>query len=379
MSDYTTSYRWAGVTRADVKGLLRHDARDVEKQNGTEVAHSNTNIDARFTAMNTTLVNDGAGNMVPMRRVQDALDFLDARLAETQNKRVRKDGTEVPVALRKDAAAVVEFVLMLDPKFTRDSSMTDDEYDALTRAEYKALSPDVVSMTPESIAQTRRLLGVMRDEVLHQMGVENTVFITEHWDEAHPHIQMACIPVTEDNQVSMKRKLAAPTKALSRARYVQLHDSMRGRLSEAGYDATPDRVSAGKRHLPLNDYKRQRDRERLTHEALQWVEDERSLLIERAAGLSSREAALSDREVAWEADEPNRRRAARLKGELEGRKAGEAAYATVTRQAHIEATNSATATQLAARRTRDDADDDARAIRADAELGRVSQSSTSSP
>lgn len=60
------------------RGLLRHDARDVERGLGIEVAHTNTMIDPTITAMNVSEIYDpDTGDMKPMRSVDDALDVLD--------------------------------------------------------------------------------------------------------------------------------------------------------------------------------------------------------------------------------------------------------------------------------------------------------------
>lgn len=240
MGGWSTSYRWAGVTRANVAGLLNHDVRDVDLANGVEVTHSNRQIVPSRTHLNESWVNDGTGTLVPCQKSQQWLDFIDKRTAQTQNSRTLKDGRVVPVALRKDAAVAVEYILMLDPEFTGTSE----------------------DMTPEQRAETRRLLMVMVDEVTEKMGAENIVGFTLHVDETNDHVQLMAVPVTADGKLSMKQVLGGPNKAVAQSKYVALHDSMRVRLQDAGYDATMARVNNGKDHIPLKQFKQFKDAEK---------------------------------------------------------------------------------------------------------------------
>jgi hypothetical protein len=240
MGGWSTSYRWAGVTRANVAGLLNHDVRDVDLANGVEVTHSNRQIVPSRTHLNESWVNDGTGTLVPCQKSQQWLDFIDKRTAQTQNSRTLKDGRVVPVALRKDAAVVVEYILMLDPEFTGPSE----------------------DMTAEQRAETRRLLMVMVDEVTEKMGAENIVGFTLHVDETNDHVQLMAVPVTADGKLSMKQVLGGPNKGVAQAKYVALHDSMRVRLQDAGYDATMARVNNGKDHIPLKQFKQFKDAEK---------------------------------------------------------------------------------------------------------------------
>lgn len=274
MDGWTTSYRWAGVTRGNIGGLVRHDCRDVDLANGVEVEHSNEDIDASMTHLNETKVNDGSGRLIDCTSSQQWIAFLDRRISETQNTRTLKDGTIVPVAVRKDASVAVEFVLQLDPEFTGES----------------------VDASPEKQAEVNRLLDVMIDEVVEQMGAENVIGYSKHWDEGHPHVQLMAVPVTDDGQLSMKQKLGAPTKTAAQAKYSALHDSMRERLRGAGYDATDERVDAGKRHLGLAEFKKQRDREEELELLELKLESKQNQLVIWSRGLTEREEALDIRD-----------------------------------------------------------------------------------
>ncbi len=238
MSGYTTSYRWAGVTKSKVGGLIRHHARDVDRQNGEEVHHSNEKVDPSRTHLNETMVNDGTGQMVPCTDRKQWHAFMDKRLSELQNTRTLKDGREVPVAFRKDAAVAVDVILQIDPEYTGE----------------------VEDMTDEDIAETRRLLGVMIDKAMEDAGRENVIGYAIHWDETSPHVQMLYVPEHE-GKLSMKQKLGGKTKAAAQQRYSEMHDGMREALKAAGYDATMERVDTGRPHHSLGKFKDLKDRE----------------------------------------------------------------------------------------------------------------------
>lgn len=307
MTEYSTSYRWEGVKRNDFVGLLRHDARDVDRENGREIAHSNQMIKPDFTSRNVSFVNDGTGRLVPMTDVQQAVDFLDMRISQTQNTKTitdKKTGEQrtVPVALRKDASVVVEFVLMLDPKYTRDPRISDDAYESMTPAQRAEMPPDVAHMSAEKIAETRRLLNEMVNEVADQMGgYQNVVFVTEHWDESHPHVQMAVVPVTADGKLSKKQVLGASNKGEAQKNYQRMHDSMRQRLRAVGYNATDERVDSGRKHLGLDEFKASKDRVRLERAALAAAEAAKREAAEAAqktkSNLAASESKLSEVEL----------------------------------------------------------------------------------
>ena len=225
MDEFTASYSWKGFQRSEAKRLFRHDARDMEAEQGKEAACSNKLIRPEWMARNVTLMNDGAGNFVPMASVEDAMAIVDQHLSALQNTRTLKDGTVVKVARRKDANALVGFVLQLDPRFTRDKSISDDEY--------AALPPDIATMSDEEIADTERYLDVMLDEVIEWMGVKNIVSVSTHWDETHPHVQVLAIPKFE-GQLSYTKKFGGGSKARSQQLYCEAHDRMRQRLQDAG-------------------------------------------------------------------------------------------------------------------------------------------------
>lgn len=257
---YTTSYTWRGYQRSEAKRLLRHDARDVERAQGNEAVHSNQMIRPEWTARNQTFMNDGNGRLVPMTSVDDAMEFLDQRLSELQNTRTLKSGKVVKVAHRKDANSIVSFVLQLDPKFTRDPSMSDEDFDNLTQEEYEALPPDIATMSEERIEQTEKYLDVMLEEVIERMGAQNIVSASIHWDESHPHIQVLAVPEC-NGRLSYTGKFGGGSKFESQKLYKEAHNQMRERLRDAGYDASMERLGRRK-HESLDDFKKRRKKER---------------------------------------------------------------------------------------------------------------------
>lgn len=70
-------------------------------------------------------------------------------------------------------------------------------------------------------------------------------------------------------------KSLATSGAKGRASYNDFHDTLRQRLRDAGYDATDERVAAGRRHLPP---------------------EENKLFAARESDVETREAALKNRE-----------------------------------------------------------------------------------
>ena len=278
----------------------------MEDEQGKEATHSNRLIRPEWTARNVKLANDGAGNLVPMTSVDDALSYLDHRLGELQNTRTLKDGTVVKVAHRKDVNALVGFVLQLAPRMTRDPSKSDEWYDALTDAEYKALPPDIATMSDEKIEESEHYLEVMLNEVIERMGVENIVSVSTHWDESHPHIQVYAVPAV-DGQLSYTKKFGGGSKAASQQLYREAHDKMRQRLQAAGYDATMDRL-ARRPHEPLEKFKARRKQERDVRkqerkvaEHSRWTADFAHEVMSFADELDDRETRLVEREAEVEA------------------------------------------------------------------------------
>lgn len=311
VSGWTTSYRWAPVRREKVRGLVNHHARDVDAQHGREVSHSNEGIVADRTRLNLTMVNDGNGGFVECTDSEQWIEYLDSRLDEVGHTwRTQKDGSRKPVALRKDAAVAVDYVLQLDPDFTG--------------------SAESLAADPEKDEEVRRLLAVMVDEVIEQHGQQNVIGWTLHLDEENPHIQMLAIPEV-DGCTSYKQFFgdAEPgkrsTKAGSMRAYAERHDEMRHRLRDHGYEATFERVNEGLEHVPLAKYKTNKDKRRAEREDMAAreaaVAEERARLLEVAEAARqadeqarARLAAADRREQRWEEEKPARLERAKEQG-----------------------------------------------------------------
>lgn len=312
VSSWSTIYRWAPVKRGDVRGLVNHHARDVDRENGREVSHSNLGIAADRTEENLTFVNDGNGRFVQCIDSQQWVDYLDRRLEDVGHTvRTEKDGSQREVALRKDAAVAVDYLLQLDPEFTGTVEQLMDD--------------------PEKEEEVRRLLGVMVEEIVEQHGQENVVGWTLHLDEKSPHVQLLAIPVTEQGGTSYKQFFgdAAPgrrsTKAGSMRAYAERHDEMRHRLRDHGYQATFERVNEGLEHVPLAKYKTNKDKRRAEREDMDAreaaVAEERARLLEVAEAARqadeqarARLAAADRREQRWEEEKPARLERAKEQG-----------------------------------------------------------------
>lgn len=353
---WSTSYRWMGVTRSDAKGLVQHDLRD------PQVTQSNPQVDASRTAENVALIADADGVLAPLHADEDGVEMVMALLdrhtagakKNTRRYNVKKKNPatgrmeltgevrEVEVGHRSDASVMVEVVMQLDPEFTGTGRVFDedgrpvwavDDDGVLLRDERGHRVPQYRScaeMTPGKRAETSRLLDVMIAEAIAQHPSCRLLYVTKHFDETAPHVQMAFVPFTTDGCINFKKVMGEGARSMTEAKavYEGKHDRMREALLAHGYDATMERVSDGKGHLRLPGYKRLKDREaRLIDDDLKlndWdlrLRDEQAgiriereaLAIERSA-LEAREQVLTERE----AELPRQRRKARAAGMTEG-------------------------------------------------------------
>lgn len=300
MAAWSTSVRFSSLKLTDIQGLVRHEARSVD---AAEVNHSNPDIVSARTSQNEVWVNDGTGNLVPASSEDQWLQVIEDRLLTVRNTRTLTNGHVVPVAMRRDATAVVDVVFMLDPDFTgKSADMTDDQR-----------------------ADVRSKLLVMARTMTDLVGAENVVGYSLHYDETNPHLHMMVTPIDD------QRRLRWKSFVDGRAALGALHDVFRTDLRAAGYDATSERVDGGKRHLKLAEYKRQKDLERENNELLLKQRDELTQIansvLPRVAELDDREAGLDARadalDTAW-AEVPELGRRAREAGRAQGLKDAQA-------------------------------------------------------
>lgn len=319
MSKWSTTYRWGGYSRSDARGLVNHDVR----QPG--VTQSNPQVDSSRTALNMVRVADGKGGLRELRSGENGtktvMDHLDAVLARskknTRQHKVMKrnpdtgkneptsEVVEKEIAIRKDASVMVELVMQLDPEFTGTGYLYGDEGKPVWKLDEDGTplrdeggnriqeERTCADMTPEELQEASELLDVMIQEAIEQHETSEMLYITKHFDETHPHVQMAFVPLTKDGRVNSTEVLAGgkrQTKAAAQKAYAAKHDQMREALQDAGYEATFERVDDGKKHKNLSAHKREKDHER---RLAQEREDAQEALIEGKIDIRVRESGLN--------------------------------------------------------------------------------------
>lgn len=210
---YTMSFEASvKVQRGQVAGLLRHNGRDVDREQGQEVRHSNQGIDAARTPDNVTLVSDGQGGFKPCEDLREVEAALDARLGCVKKP------------LRKDAVVLRPLILQLDPDWYA-AHQSDQEREAAAE--------DMVSWAVDTF------------------GAENIVYISLHNDENAPHLHIGFCPVTEDGRLSQKDWFPGPT-ALR-----EMHQDLRQHMTDAGYDIEMKNRKPGKhaKRMSVDEYK----------------------------------------------------------------------------------------------------------------------------
>lgn len=254
---YTLSFdASAKVKSGEVKGLLHHVCRDVDKANGCEVRHSNEGIDAARTDSNVTLYPDGSGGWLDCLGTEQVMDVLDRRLA----------GVKSP--LRKDAVVLRPLILQLDPEW------------------YKA---------HEDPAERERAAVCMMNWAEETFGYERLVYMSIHNDENAPHLHVGFCPVTDDGRLSQKDWFSGPS-ALR-----EMHQQFREYMADEGYDIDMGRRKPGKhaKRMSVDEYKDFKQLE----EARKELEAAQADLQLRVAEADQREIALDAREKAVKARE----------------------------------------------------------------------------
>lgn len=284
---YTTPIRWIGYQRNKIGGALRHLVRDVDRQNGEEVNHSNENIFPELTDMNSSYVPDGNGGFRQIADRREVLDFIDSKIDGARNFRVKRDpDTKEPlrdeagevikkyVKIRKDANVVVEVVLALDPNFY-DLPPYEERSDEKGRP-----LPTTFFLDDDQMAKTVKYLHVMRDSFIDYVGRDKIAYIAEHWDETNPQFHIGFVPITEDGQLSEKQFFDGHKgRGAAQAAYRKVHDCIRNDLRAAGYEATMERVSEGSKGVSVNAYKKRMQNERELDEKQKVLQRRESDLI----------------------------------------------------------------------------------------------------
>lgn len=251
------------VQRGSVAGFLHHTARDVDKEQGCEVRHSNQDIDAARTLDNATLVSDGAGGWKQCEDVSEIEAALDARL-----KDVKKP-------LRKDAVVLRPLILQLDP----------DWYAA-----------------HQSGPEREQAANDMLDWAAGTFGAENLISVSLHNDENAPHLHVLFCPVTEDGRLSQKDWFGGP------AQLREMHQDLRQHMTDAGYEIEMENRKPGKyaKRMSVQEYKDYQDLQAEARKVdtqqgqlSRWAER----LHEEQAGLQICEARLQEREATQKAQQ----------------------------------------------------------------------------
>jgi hypothetical protein len=303
---------------AHARGFVRHIARDVDVAAGFAFAHANKNIVADRTTLNFTRVNDGAGDFRALRSVDGSApsgeleSYLNSRLAA------------VAKPLRKDAVVMRGIILQLDPKWF------DDHNSDWRRT----------GLNKESVAH----MGAALDWACSEFGQKNIVGFSAHLDEYSPQVHVMFTPVTDDGRLAQKHFFPGP------ADFRRQHKELREHMDAAGYDVEFRVTERSREHLSSSEFQARADRLR---DDIADVEDDKAtyetLLVSlgnRKTDLDGRELNIAEKEVELAAE---RERALRA---IEAGRAAE---------------RSATASHLAALRSRQEAEQERDLLRAEEE------------
>ena len=240
--EYTISFDASlKIKKGQEKGYINHLARDVfDKENGYSLQHSNENINSKLTSENQTFVNDGNGGFKEMESIKEATDYLDKRLGTVKKK------------LRKDAVIARPLIVQLDKEYVKKHGETG-----------------VING-----------LNYAFDWVVTEFGVDNIVCASLHMDETNPHMHIMFTPVTEDGRLSQKDWFKNP------ATLRKQHDDLRKHMQDNGYNATNQRVTGGRKGLPIDEFK-----------TFMTMQDKITELVDRELELVDKEIALKGRKI----------------------------------------------------------------------------------
>lgn len=198
------------LNKGSVKGFLHHMARDVDRENGKELNHSNENINSALTEENETYYYDSSTQYLePCTDINQIEQALNERLSTVKK------------SLRKDAVVARGFVLQLDPEWYKEHTDNDER---------------------------EQSYDDMIDWACEQFGIENLVSVSIHMDETNPHMHVLFTPVTEDGRLSQKDWFKSPSSLRA------MHDNFRKYMIDKGYDIDTTRKPA-KERLSEDDYK----------------------------------------------------------------------------------------------------------------------------
>ena len=249
------------TTTSNLAGFLNHFAREV---NEVEMNHSNENIDASRTQMNSTYVYDAEQKRMVIctshEQLMDAMRASIDRAVDVETATYRNTGRTI----RKDAVLAYGLIMQIDPQFYKDNA--DD---------------------PKKLAQSY----VDMIQLAHErFGRQNIVGVSLHLDEANPHLHFLMTPVTDDDRLSSKDFINAP-------KLKQMHGEFRKKLREKGYDIDLERrTSVYAKRLSEKDYKELQK----SQDKLKEIEEQKQALLEAECQQNAQAYAIASMSLIYE-------------------------------------------------------------------------------
>lgn len=239
---FTVSHRQAGVTKANVAGLLRHEFRDVDKSNGVETQHSNERIIPERTHLNESKMYVD-GQEVPLSHSSQIMSELERRLSTAGGTRTnKKTGKVTRIAVRDDARVVRDIVLQLDPVFTRSAKYLTSQ-----------------SCPEEHRELVKKHLQTMIDFYGELYGRENLLASSLHLDETSPHVHLLVTPIDGDGRV--RNASFIPDGRGPKSGMAKNDEAMRKHLAANGYDVDAKPRGINRSHMSVDEYAKYMQRE----------------------------------------------------------------------------------------------------------------------
>lgn len=245
--------------RNNVKGLIYHNARDVDMRNGIKRNHSNSSIDSDYTLNNQTYYyNSKTKRFEECTDVSQIENALQERLAMVKRP------------LRKDAVILRSLILQLDPEWY-DEHMDESE----RQYSYKC----------------------MIDWACEIFGKKNIISYSLHEDETNPHIHVAFTPVTEDGRLSQK-------DYFDKNKLREQHRSLRQYMTDKGFEIDLKNRKPGKyaRRMSVEEYRdfaELQNEQQILDSSFRYNVKRRQELDKRKLDLDRRESNLKAQEAAF--------------------------------------------------------------------------------
>lgn len=289
-------------TRGDRRNLLRESMRHLNPKDIARHAKLNTNIVPAESNLNSAFVNDGAGGFAAATRVEEVLDYGDARVHRVRRKLTTEQRTVTLFVVHLPKSLCVR-IPDYYPRKNPDGSSRLDPYtgEPMSRSRWVARDRD------EAMRYFHDAVEVLTSRVIPG-GHDAIHGWATNFDETTPHIQLMADPFAPDPNapVSMPDALRTEySQAYGSHREVRRHDGKQRRRSEKLRDyqyllrailadqGWPVDYAVGPRHgkeLPKSEFEETKDAEATALAALAAADA-------RAGILDAREAYLDDREA----------------------------------------------------------------------------------